>query len=669
MDQPEQIRYFVLEPGWTIPGLELDGVMADAGGAFELMLVPRVSPPWAGSPGQPPASGICLDAACHLFLSNTEANRIVRLGLDCSERLEFPGAASGGGLGNLQAPAGLCLGPHQTLFVADPGGGRLVLLTADLRLRGFWRSGLRRPVAVVADGERAVIVLDAARTAVLRFDAWGYPDDDFNKRLAAELGSAEPQAIAVDPEGVLYVAAKSTDGIQRFDRLGDPVGGLIAPNLRAQALAVGKELLFAADLVSGTIACLRLPDGTPAGTVAGFRGAVSALAASNDGGLFIKPDAGDRYLVAVRGGARVNGGQIVAGPIDAGGDSSWGRVAVDAATPAETSISLETFVTDDLSNPPVFMRSDSLDVLLVGGRYLYLRVQLRTNDSTVSPQIARIQGETTGDSYLDYLPEVYARGVTANDFLPRLLAIAHSELGDLEATIDSLPSLFDAGMARAADLAFLGSWQAFDLPPRIDPASNPADARALLHRIPDLYRRRGTPSGIQDFVEIYSGVRPSIFEAFRSAGVWILDETSVLGFDTVLPATAPDGMIVGESVVGGTGLEPPGGWATTAFDDTAFRFTVSVAGALSDDQRGWIKRMLDREKPAHTGYHLCFVEPRLRVGVQARVGIDAMVGSPPVALQLDERATLGVDARLGDDQTLTGTGGLSARVGIDTTLA
>lgn len=35
--------------------------------------------------------------------------------------------------------------------------------------------------------------------------------------------------------------------------------------------------------------------------------------------------------------------------------------------------------------------------------------------------------------------------------------------------------------------------------------------------------------------------------------------------------------------------------------------------------------MIDSERPAHTSYHLCVVEPRMRVGYQARLGVDAIV--------------------------------------------
>ncbi len=73
--------------------------------------------------------------------------------------------------------------------------------------------------------------------------------------------------------------------------------------------------------------------------------------------------------------------------------------------------------------------------------------------------------------------------------------------------------------------------------------------------------------------------------------------------------------------------------------------------------------MLDAEKPAHTLYELCIVEPRFRVGFQARVGIDTVVGGPPRSL------TLGSGQVLGEESVLTGVPvsrvGVESRVGIN----
>jgi hypothetical protein len=51
-------------------------------------------------------------------------------------------------------------------------------------------------------------------------------------------------------------------------------------------------------------------------------------------------------------------------------------------------------------------------------------------------------------------------------------------------------------------------------------------------------------------------------------------------------------------------------------------------------QRQALRDLIEAEKPAHTDFQLCLVEPRMRVGVQARVGIDSIVAGPVPAMRL-----------------------------------
>jgi hypothetical protein len=110
-------------------------------------------------------------------------------------------------------------------------------------------------------------------------------------------------------------------------------------------------------------------------------------------------------------------------------------------------------------------------------------------------------------------------------------------------------------------------------------------------------------------------------------------------------------------------------FGSTLFADTAHRFVVSVPayqapeGALRDA----IRRVIEREKPAHTEFALCFVEPEMRVGMQALLGIDSIVAGAPAGASL-EGMTLDLDARLGGAD---GAGRVSSngRLGLDTRLA
>lgn len=94
---------------------------------------------------------------------------------------------------------------------------------------------------------------------------------------------------------------------------------------------------------------------------------------------------------------------------------------------------------------------------------------------------------------------------------------------------------------------------------------------------------------------------------------------------------------VGHAVVGESGPLAASEFGAGLFTDYAHLFTVlAPAGSCRDAaHRAELRAAIDAEKPAHTDYHLCFVEPRMRVGFQARLGIDAIVGNGPPPLRLD----------------------------------
>jgi hypothetical protein len=183
--------------------------------------------------------------------------------------------------------------------------------------------------------------------------------------------------------------------------------------------------------------------------------------------------------------------------------------------------------------------------------------------------------------------------------------------------------------------------------------------------VADLNERRGTLAGLQDVAEVHTGVRPLLLERFRLRGVWTLGERSVLGADTMLPGRAVDGFVVGGSAVGASGPEDPARWGRALFADWAHRVTVLVpAPAVPPPSRRVLAELLERERPAHVGVHLCVAEASARVGLQARVGVDALVAAPGAGRPLDGRARLGVDARAAPAPDGAGAAGVS-RVGVD----
>jgi hypothetical protein len=102
------------------------------------------------------------------------------------------------------------------------------------------------------------------------------------------------------------------------------------------------------------------------------------------------------------------------------------------------------------------------------------------------------------------------------------------------------------------------------------------------------------------------------------------------------------------------------------FEDVAHQFSVQVyRGQMKcPETLSEVHAVIQRDKPAHTDYHLCIIEPRMRVGFQARVGIDTVVSGPPQAAGLGEVDAGGRGLVLGGEPT--GRVGVESRVGIAT---
>jgi hypothetical protein len=212
----------------------------------------------------------------------------------------------------------------------------------------------------------------------------------------------------------------------------------------------------------------------------------------------------------------------------------------------------------------------------------------------------------------------------------------------------------------------LAGWLAFDLNERWEEAQT----RAYLAQAFDLYGQRGTVAGLRRALKIYAGVAAHVYEPAQQTSLWTLGENSTLGFTTMLaPAEAQGAVLDTSATLDRSHVTRGEAFGAPLFEDLAHRFCVQVYSAdlASPDALEDVRATIEREKPAHTAYHLCLIEPRMRVGVQARVGIDAIVaaGPPPaeVGLRLGggalkraqpaPRMRVGVQARAGIDAVVS----------------
>jgi hypothetical protein len=121
--------------------------------------------------------------------------------------------------------------------------------------------------------------------------------------------------------------------------------------------------------------------------------------------------------------------------------------------------------------------------------------------------------------------------------------------------------------------------------------------------------------------------------------------TSSLGFTTRLAVGPAEGAILGTTaVLDQSHLIRAEERGSPLFDDVAHQFLVQVSGAdvPGEAKRQEIRALVEREKPAHTAYHLCVLEPLMRVGFQSYVGVDTIVAGPPLPSRLGEAAAEGI---------------------------
>ena len=629
-------------------------------------------------------SGIAAGPCDALFVADTANDRVLYVDGLCGEQVWLParGAPWADAPGQFRQPRGLACG-GQALLVADSGNARVQQLAFPrLEPNAAW-AAWTRPVGVAVDSHRRVLVADGASGSVHRLRADGAPDLAFDAALAGSGRIAQPLFVACDAADRVLVADALRNEVLVFDAGGMFVRSLPGPaGWLPGALAAWGQRAYAADAASGRIVVFEQDAGSAAmvGTVDSWRGEVTALAAT-EAALYIKPGLDATYYRFESDAAYVSQGSITAGPLDAGEDRDWERVYADADTPPGTALAFEIAAADTDAAPAAadWRALPARDALLAtftgpARRFAWLRCTFATTDGQLTPRLRQAAVATAAEDYLDYLPLTYRYNDDGADgFLSRWLRLMRSELERVETLLDDMPRIADPQFASADALAWLAQWFGLELPQIADDAQR----RALIARAVALLARRGTPASIAEFVQLHTGIAPAIVEGFAERRVWVLGQDSRLDFDTRLAPLDPLGMVVPDGALeqdccspqpappSGSGSACCGAPAATVSPPppvTAIgRAVVGESGPLARDQIGlplfapeaWrfcvvvdayrasdpatvqeLTRIVEREKPAHTDWRLELVAPDMRVGFQARVGIDAIVGGDPPAFTL-----------------------------------
>jgi phage tail-like protein len=522
--------------------------------------------------------------------------------------------------------------------------------------------------------------------------------------------------LSTESKTLLYILDDSEQSVFVFDASGYPVGDRQGNPIsfgsgvlqKPMGIAATREAVYVGDNQRRRILSFKTCDDYSfAGEAVGYQGPVAALALDDKGNLLAH--SGKRlapFRLTIGKGYRSKGllwsDRIELRPYKL----SWHRLqAVVKRSGSGAHLRLFVHTSNDQSDrPPVNLGADDsfsdprwrpastelfsdVDDLFIGGEpatYLWIG-GLFSGDGLSSPVVSQLRVEFDHESYLRYLPAIYRDASPCGDVLLRLVSLFETFFSGTEASIEDLSVFFDPGVIPAEFLSWLAGWLALELDDEWDEAKK----REAIARAFRMYSRRGTARGLRESLQFYAGVDAIIEEPILGAEWWALpaesvscdckhslggpeerpwDETenSILGVTTMLAPAHAQGAVVGATAtLDQSHLISNAELGAPLFSDVAHQFTVQVyRGQLSSAEAlARVREVIRREKPAHTAYHLCVIEPRLRVGYQARVGIDTVVAGPPAPVGLgDERGVVLAGqpaARIGQATTV----GITTRVG------
>ena len=672
MREPLNYRYLNREGRWL--DFRWWGLELAPGGVLRLQSLPRMvggSPPGLATTGPPYAPAGVAVAHGDVYFTDPESHTLSVA--EACDGTEHPVACLAGP-GEFDTPRGLAYhAGRDALLLADAGNTRvLVIALPDLRITEIWDASgvLVEPVSLAVDFSGNVYVADRGAGTVLRLDALGRHVPDLRDAVTA-LGDLTPSEVAVgevDGTEWLFVLDDGTGRVHVLSLEGHRHAswdtGLSQPNGLA---ALGGRVYVGDNDTRRLVAFTR--SGERIGLAHGYEGPVAAVANDRCDYLFVAPGWGFAPLrLDVDGAFRRRGlmwGGPFANPSARSDPRHWIRARFAAtepdahmqlfvlAQPAGTSAPVVVPDSDQpFADPP--WRPVALDApeTLVGGAVgdeLWLGLTF-AGEGFTTPALEQIRVDFDHETLLQYLPALYVRDAASADVLARWLTLFQGTFEVTQAGIESLARLFDPAAAPAEWLPWLAGWLGLDLPDAWDEGRR---RRAIAEAFART-SRRGTVDGLRIAIADEGGLEALIEEPIVQTGWWALADAdaspseaalSVLGVGTVLAAAEPQGAVAGTTaVLDGSFLAPQEEYARALFAEVAHRFTVRVyrGRSYSEAAVGAVRALLERERPAHTAYHLCVVEPRLRVGVQARVGVDAIVAGPLEPTRLDEAGETGL---------------------------
>lgn len=514
----------------------------------------------------------------------------------------------GSGVGEFSSPWRVAAGKCGLVYIADTGNGRVQrILRNGTALAPI--GGLKAPFGLALGSDGTLAVLDSGSIYI-------YPPGETTSSQSFAVPSAS--CLTIDDSGYLYVGTV-TALVYKFEL--DSTG-----SYRSVGIGVtGVDGQFL-DLIW-----------TPESQLVGI--------------LLAKCAATPTLSTIAICGSYVPSGTFTTLTLDSGIENCvWDRIKLNASVPIGTLITVvtQTAATDIWANAPAFqadcstyspgnqncplsLTGENPDCLVQSqpGRYLRMQLQFSSNEKT-SPTLRSVEITFPRQSYLQYLPAVYQEDDQSRVFLDRFLRIFQTTFDGLDRTLDAMWTRFDPLSVPDSWFSWLAAWIA--LP--INPLWTDQERRVVLKSAGQLYPLRGTPSGVQQLVQQYSGVSVRLIEHFRLRQLIILadqpDSTAALGAATRLwSRDYYQRLQLGVySQVGYFKLtgEPEPDIEPLAWGANEFTVFFDCDPYQVSATRQKVVQAVEQEKPAYTQANYAPVFPRMRIGVQSTLGVDTRIG-------------------------------------------
>ncbi len=335
-------------------------------------------------------------------------------------------------------------------------------------------------------------------------------------------------------------------------------------------------------------------------------------------------------------------GSITSGWLDSGiPRCRWHRIRVDAEVPKGTGIEISYVTTDFQPSDTAHWESPAsddwhtapagpLDILvrLPAGQYLQLKLAL-IGDGTHTPVVRSVRIDFPRRTSLDWLPAVYRENPEAEDFTERFLANFDASIEDADAAITRFPALLAVASVPGAVLPWLGKF----LDVAFDPDWSDRRRRCILKELPELYRQRGTLSGLAETIRQIFGIKPAIHELAVQRSWGALADSAKDEASALVQPGATVGAVrlfgkaearfrLGHSSLGTTPLRGYGDPDLDPLIAEAYRFEVQLPSSSTGIDRGRVIDLIASQKPAHTAMSVRFGGEGFVVGIWSSVGID-----------------------------------------------